>query len=134
VVCTAVLLLIHFDCSFWRAVVTPGVNFFMYRQHRILPHNYIFRTYNSAMCCGIFKYKTLIVVPSQLYINVGLIICAYNYFIWSMIQRGSDTSFTNLWSLLLYIQSLLHYIENAQENKKNTILSYNIAENSKRVR
>jgi hypothetical protein len=53
-----------------------------------------------------------------------------------MIQRGSDTSFTNLWSLLLhvYIQSLLHYIENAQEIKKNTILSYNIAENSKRVR
>jgi hypothetical protein len=49
-----------------------------------------------------------------------------------MIQRGSNTSFTNLWSLL-YIQSLLHYIENAQENKKNTILSYNIAENSKRV-
>ena len=30
--------------------------------------------------------------------------------------------------------SLLHYIENAQENKKNTILSYNIAENSKRVK
>ena len=51
-----------------------------------------------------------------------------------MIQRGSDTSFNNLWSLLLYIQSLLHYIENAQENKKNTILSYNIAENSKRVK
>jgi hypothetical protein len=50
-----------------------------------------------------------------------------------MIQRGSDISFTNLWSFLLYIQSLLHYIENAQENKKNTILSYNIAENSKRV-
>jgi hypothetical protein len=42
-----------------------------------------------------------------------------------MIQRGSDTSFTNLWRLLLYIQSLLHYIENAQENKKNTILAYN---------
>ena len=51
-----------------------------------------------------------------------------------MTQRGSDTSFTNLWSLLLYIQSVLHYIENAQENKKNTILSYNIAENSKRVK
>ena len=53
-----------------------------------------------------------------------------------MIQRGSDTSFTNLWSLLLYIQLLLHYtcIENAQENKKNTILSYNIAENSKRIK
>jgi hypothetical protein len=51
-----------------------------------------------------------------------------------MIQRGSDASFTNLWNLLLYIQSLLHYIENAQENKKNTILSYNIAENSKRVK
>ena len=51
-----------------------------------------------------------------------------------MIQRGSDTSFTNSWSLLLYIQSLLHYIENAQENEKNTILSYNIAENSKRVK
>ena len=49
-----------------------------------------------------------------------------------MIQRGSDTSFTNLWSL--YIQSLLHYIENAQETKKNTILSYNIAENSKRIK
>jgi len=47
-----------------------------------------------------------------------------------MIQRGSDTSFNNLWSLLLYIQSLLHYIENAQENKKNTILSYNIAEHT----
>ena len=43
-------------------------------------------------------------------------------------------SFTNLWSLLLYLQSLLHYIENAQENKKNTILSNNIAENSKRVK
>ena len=51
-----------------------------------------------------------------------------------MIQRGSDTSFTNLWSLLLYIQLLLHYIENAQENKKNTIVSYNIAENSKRIK
>ena len=51
-----------------------------------------------------------------------------------MIQRGSDTSFTNLWNLLLYIQSSLHYIENAQENKKNTILSYNIAENSKRIK
>ena len=50
-----------------------------------------------------------------------------------MIQRGSDTSFTNLCSLLLYIQSILHYIENAQETKKNTILSYNIAENSKRI-
>jgi hypothetical protein len=96
-----------------------------------------------------------------------------------MIQRGSDTSFTNLWSLLLYLQSLLHYIENEirndlflsisdlsqlintslltsgsetlgyadnclifysvfrftnTRNKKNTILSYNIAENSKRVK
>ena len=49
-----------------------------------------------------------------------------------MIQRGSDTSFTNLWSLLLYIQSLLHYIKNVQENKKNTVVSYNIAENSVR--
>ena len=51
-----------------------------------------------------------------------------------MIRRGLDTRFTNLWSLLLYIQSLLHYIENAQENKKNTILSYNITENSKRIK
>jgi hypothetical protein len=51
-----------------------------------------------------------------------------------MIQIGSDTSFTNLWSLLLYIQTLLHYIEIAQENKKNTILSYNIVENSKRAK
>jgi hypothetical protein len=41
-----------------------------------------------------------------------------------MIQRGSDTHFTNLWSLLLYIQLLLHFVVNAQENKKNTILSY----------
>ena len=48
--------------------------------------------------------------------------------------KGSDTSITNLWSLLLYLQSLLHYIENAQENKKNKMLSYNIAENSKRVK
>jgi hypothetical protein len=52
-----------------------------------------------------------------------------------MIHSSTVTlSFTNLWSLLLYIQSLLHYIENAQENKKNTILSYNLAENSKRVK
>ena len=29
---------------------------------------------------------------------------------------------------------IIHYIENAQENKKNTILSYNIAENSKRIK
>jgi len=42
-----------------------------------------------------------------------------------MIQRGSDTSFTNLWNLPLYIQLSLHYVENAQENKKNTILTYN---------
>ena len=32
-----------------------------------------------------------------------------------MIQRGSDISFTNLWSLLLYIELYLHYVENAQE-------------------
>ena len=51
-----------------------------------------------------------------------------------MIQRGSDTSFTHLWSLLLNIQSLLHYIENAQKNKKNTILSYNIAEDGKQIK
>ena len=51
-----------------------------------------------------------------------------------MIQRGSDTRFTNLWSLLLYMQSLLHYIEKAQENKKNKILSYNVAEESKRIK
>jgi hypothetical protein len=49
-------------------------------------------------------------------------------------MSASYTSFTNLWSLLLYLQSLLHYIENAQEKKKNIILSYNIAENSKRVK
>ena len=40
-----------------------------------------------------------------------------------MMQRGSDTNFTKLWSLFLYIQLLLHFV-NAQENKKNTILSY----------
>ena len=51
-----------------------------------------------------------------------------------MIQRGLGTNVTNTWSFFLYIQSLLHYNENAQENKKNTILSYNIAENSKRVK
>jgi len=35
-----------------------------------------------------------------------------------MIQRGSDTSFTNLWSLLLYVhaQLSLYYGESAQEN------------------
>ena len=43
-----------------------------------------------------------------------------------MIQRGSDTNFTKLWSLLLYIQLLLHFVLNAQENKKNTMLSYMI--------
>jgi hypothetical protein len=41
-----------------------------------------------------------------------------------MIQRGSDTNFTKLWSLFLYIQLLSHFDVNAQENKKNTILSY----------
>ena len=41
-----------------------------------------------------------------------------------MIQRGSDTNFTKLWSLFLYIQLSLHFVVNAQENKKNTILSY----------
>ena len=65
---------------------------------------------------------------------MNLFSLVYNYFIWSMIQRGSDTTVTNLWSLLLYIQSLLQYIENAQENKKDKMLSYNIAENSKRIK
>jgi hypothetical protein len=53
-----------------------------------------------------------------------------------MIQRGSDTSFLPTYGVFsyIYIRSLLHYIENAQENKKNTILSYNIAEYSKRVK
>jgi hypothetical protein len=32
------------------------------------------------------------------------------------------------------MQSLLHYIEKAQENKKNKILLYNIAEDSKRTK
>jgi hypothetical protein len=41
-----------------------------------------------------------------------------------MIQRGSDTNVTKLWSLFLYIQLSLHFVVNAQENKKNTILSY----------
>jgi hypothetical protein len=41
-----------------------------------------------------------------------------------MIQRGSDTNFTKLWSLLLYIQLLSHFVVHAQENKINTILSY----------
>jgi hypothetical protein len=45
----------------------------------------------------------------------------YNFFIWSMIQRGSDTSFINLWSLLLYIQLLLHYVENAQERQESVV-------------
>jgi hypothetical protein len=51
------------------------------------------------------------------FLTLGLLThgLVYNYFIWSMIQ-------------------LLHYIENAQENKKNTILSYNIAENSKWIK
>jgi hypothetical protein len=56
----------------------------------------------------------------------GISILVYNYFIWSMIPRD-----TNLWSLLLYMQSLLHYIENAQET---TILSYNKVRNSKRIK
>ena len=53
-----------------------------------------------------------------------------------MTQRGLDTSFTNLWSLLLYIQLSLHYVENAQENKKNTIVSYNRdkTENNQRIK
>jgi hypothetical protein len=51
---------------------------------------------------------------------------------YSLIRNELFLSISDL--LLLYIQSLLHYIENAQENKKNTILSYNIAENSKRVK
>jgi hypothetical protein len=39
-----------------------------------------------------------------------------------------------IYTRFIFLQSVLHYIENAQENKKNTILSYNIAENSKRVK
>ena len=34
----------------------------------------------------------------------------------------------------VYTLIITLYIENAQENKKNTILSYNIAENSKRMK
>jgi hypothetical protein len=61
------------------------------------------------------------------------IVC--DYFISSMIQRGSDTNFTKLWSLLLYIQLLLHFVVNAQENKKNTILSYKKqSENIQRIK
>ena len=63
-----------------------------------------------------------------------LISLVCDYFISSMIQRGSDTNSTKLWSLLLYIQILLHFVVNAQENKKNTIVSYNIAEDSKRIK
>ena len=33
-----------------------------------------------------------------------------------MIQRGSDTNVINLSNLLLYMQLLLHYVENTQEN------------------
>jgi hypothetical protein len=41
-----------------------------------------------------------------------------------MIYEGGDTNFTKLWSLFLYIQLSLHFVVNAQKNKKNTILSY----------
>jgi hypothetical protein len=62
------------------------------------------------------------VLYAKLHIMLGVLFqvsscIVYTYFIWSMIQRGSDTSLTNLWSLLPYIQLLLHYVENAQENK-----------------
>jgi hypothetical protein len=52
-----------------------------------------------------------------------------------MIQRGSGTNLTKLWSPLLYIQLLLHFVVNAQENKKNTILSYKRqSENIQRIK
>ena len=52
-----------------------------------------------------------------------------------MLQKGSDTSFTNLWSLLLYIQLLLHYVENAQEKKKIRFYHIiNTAENNQRIK
>jgi hypothetical protein len=54
----------------------------------------------------------------------------------SLLTSGSETlSYADNCFIFdsVFRLSLLHYIENAQENKKNTILSYNIAENSKRV-
>jgi hypothetical protein len=44
----------------------------------------------------------------------------YNYFIWSMIQRGSDTSFTNLWSLLIIIT--LYWECTRKQEKYNLII------------
>ena len=49
-----------------------------------------------------------------------------------MIQRGSDTNVINLWNLLLYIQLLLHYVENTQENKNFIITDK--AENNQRIK
>jgi hypothetical protein len=81
-------------------------------------------TYTYDIIIGPTYTNDIVFEPTSTYdVEVGptsTYFLVYNYFIWSMIQRGSDTSFTNLWSLLLYIQTLLHYIENAQENKKNT--------------
>ena len=49
--------------------------------------------------------------------HTGLV---YNYFIWSMIQRGSDTSFTNLWSLLIIIT--LYWECTRKQEKYNLII------------
>jgi hypothetical protein len=65
-----------------------------------------------------------------------------------MIQRGSDTSFTNLWSLLLYRNELFLSISDLSQSTNTSLLTsgsetlsyadncfiYNIAENSKRVK
>jgi hypothetical protein len=54
-----------------------------------------------------------------------------------MIQRGSDTKFTNLWSLLLYILLLLHYLRMQKKTRNiqnETKLSYSRAENNQRIK
>ena len=52
-----------------------------------------------------------------------------------MIQRGSDTQVLPTYGVFSYIYN--HYyiiLRMDKKTKKNTILSYNIAENSKRVK
>jgi hypothetical protein len=51
-------------------------------------------------------------------------------------SRRISQSDWNIQTKLNYIQLLLHYVKNAQENKKNTILSYNRdkTENNQRIK
>ena len=99
-----------------------GMNWNVKKRH--CPHSRTKWTLDKSVGSHLKMRYNQMPIYQNVYDMAHFLICLdYDYFIWSMIQRGSATSLTNIWSLLLYIQLSLHYVENAQENKKNTHLS-----------